>query len=36
MMGVETPMPPVAMNAAASEGAHPRRIKRWIGLFKRE
>ena len=27
MMGVETPMPPVAMSAAAPEGAPPRRFR---------
>ena len=26
MMGVETPIPPIMMNAAAPEGAPPRRI----------
>ncbi len=27
MMGVDTPIPPVAMNAAAPDGAPPRRIR---------
>jgi hypothetical protein len=27
MMGVETPIPPITMNAAAPDGAPPRRIK---------
>ena len=32
-MGVETPIPPKMMNAAAPDGAPPRRIKRLKKLF---
>ncbi len=34
-MGVETPIPPVGMNAAAPDGAPPRRINYLDGKYER-